>query len=185
MNSTRYIAQQQNPAIMKYCNICIFSIIAALLLAGCVHTDDWALKTGDKLPSFKVKMNDGSLISTSDLEGKHSVIVFFNTGCGDCRRELPHIQQFYDYCRNNMPDVVLLCISREQSDSEIETYWKENGLTLPYSAQPDRKLYSKFATMGIPRIFVSGKNLVITDTFDDTNPPTAEQLIELLQAMQD
>ena len=37
------------------------------------------LGVGDALPTFSVKMNDGTSVATSDLKGRPSVIVFFAT----------------------------------------------------------------------------------------------------------
>lgn len=49
------------------------------------------IRVGDRLPSFTVDVIDGSsrtLFNSSSLQGQ-TVIVFFNTECKDCQRELP------------------------------------------------------------------------------------------------
>ena len=119
---------------------------------------------GDRLPDFVVEMNDGSLVSTASLEGSVSLIVFFNTGCPDCREELPVIQRIYD---DFGAEVRTVCISREQGSAGIEAYWRENGLTLPYSAQEDREVYELFAGSGVPRVYVSSPDLVVRKVYDD------------------
>lgn len=167
---------------MRYGIRVVLSVAATLMMAGCIyrHNEDRALKTGDKLPEFSVVMNDGRTVSTSDLQGKKSVIVFFHTGCSDCQRELPHLQRAFEYCRETLPKVVFVCISREQKAADIEVYWDEHRLTLPYSAQTDRRIYHQFASTGIPRIFISDENTVITDAFDAQTAPTAGQITEIL-----
>ena len=89
---------------------------------------------GDTLPEFQVELDNGSMLATSDLQGKVSVLVFFHTGCPDCQQELPVIQQLYDLYRAN-DSVAIYCISREEAAEEIEAYWQAHGLTLPYSAE--------------------------------------------------
>jgi len=134
---------------------------------SCIR-DGWPsgpeLGPGDRLPEFSVVMSDGSTMGTSELGGSVSVIVFFNTGCPDCREELPVLQKLYANYGNS---IKMLCISREQGGAEIEEYWSANGLSLPYSAQEDRSVYNLFSRSGIPRVYVSSGDLVIRTVYDD------------------
>ncbi len=142
------------------------AISAAMLLVSCIREGrpGSEIAPGDRLPDFVVEMNDGSLVSTASLEGSVSLIVFFNTGCPDCREELPVIQRIYD---DFGAEVRTVCISREQGSAGIEAYWRENGLTLPYSAQEDRAVYELFAGSGVPRVYVSSPDLVVRKVYDD------------------
>ena len=54
------------------------------------------LKVGDKVPDFTVTMNDGTTVTGEMLREGVSLIMFFTTGCKDCRQTLPHIQRIYD-----------------------------------------------------------------------------------------
>ena len=151
-------------------------ILAALMLAvsACIRDkipEGAELGPGDRLPEFSVILDDGSVVSTGDLSGKVSVIVFFHTGCPDCQAELPVIQRIHD---EFSPEAAVLCISREEDASDIAEYW--NGLTLPYSAQKDRTVYSLFARMGVPRVYVSSGDLVIHSVYDDSPVATYEDL---------
>ncbi len=153
-------------------------ILAALMLAvsACIRDkipEGAELGPGDRLPEFSVILDDGSVVSTGDLSGKVSVIVFFHTGCPDCQAELPVIQRIHD---KFSPEAAVLCISREEDASDIAEYWAENGLTLPYSAQKDRTVYSLFARMGVPRVYVSSGDLVIHSVYDDSPVATYEDL---------
>ena len=153
-------------------------ILAALMLAvsACIRDkipEGAELGPGDRLPEFSVILDDGSVVSTGDLSGKVSVIVFFHTGCPDCQAELPVIQRIHD---EFSPEAAVLCISREEDASDIAEYWADNGLTLPYSAQKDRTVYSLFARMGVPRVYVSSGDLVIHSVYDDSPVATYEDL---------
>lgn len=142
---------------------------AVLALVSCIREDrpdGPELVPGDHLPEFSVVLDDGSELGTSDLAGKVSVIVFFNTGCPDCREELPVIQKIYDDFGSL---AAVICISREQGRSEIEEFWNENGFTMHYSAQEDRSVYGLFAHTGIPKVYVSGPDLTIRSVYGD-NP---------------
>lgn len=114
--------------------------------------DTDVVKVGQKLPQFLITTSNGTIVSNATLQGKPSVIVLFNTLCGDCQRELPIVQQVYN---QYAPTAHFICISRAQGAADINAYWQSKGLSLPYSAQNDRSIYEKFATGVIPRIYVS------------------------------
>ena len=70
-------------------------ILAVLVLAvsACIRDkipEGAELGPGDRLPEFSVILDDGSVVSTGDLSGKVSVIVFFHTGCPDCHCHTAH-----------------------------------------------------------------------------------------------
>ena len=159
-------------------------ILAALMLAvsACIRDkipEGAELGPGDRLPEFSVILDDGSVVSTGDLSGKVSVIVFFHTGCPDCQAELPVIQRIHD---EFSPEAAVLCISREEDAADIAEYWAENGLTLPYSAQKDRTVYSLFASEGVPRVYVSSGGLIIHSIYDDSPVATYENLVSDIRA---
>ena len=137
-----------------------------MLMGGCVgekEEPEWFLQPGDALPEFEVVTIDGQKVSSADSYDATLIIVFFNTTCPDCQRELPILQRQYED-NLSLPESErsqYICISREEGTADIERYWSENNLTLPVSAQNDRSIYSKFASIGIPRIFYA-KDGVIT-----------------------
>lgn len=139
-------------------------ILMALSLWSCsmgegITPSDNKVNVGDRLPSFVVTMHDGTRLATDDLRGKPSVIIFFSTTCSDCQRELPMLDKRY---REHGSDTTFVAISREQGDDVVTDYWQANGLSLPYSAQADRTVYSLFAKKGIPRVYIANANLTVT-----------------------
>ena len=136
------------------------------------------LQTGENIPVFSVVMDDGQIITSETLKGEVSLIVFFHTGCPDCRKELPVLQKIYtDYGQR----IRMVCISREESSAEIVRYWDENHLTLPYSAQENRTVYYQLAKSGIPRVYVIDKELVIRSVFTDNPLASYEDLAEAIE----
>lgn len=143
---------------MKYYYLII--TLAMMLVTGCTSDPepDSRIQVGDSLPWFSIVMSDGRTVTPATLLGHEAVIVFFNTDCPDCRRELPLLQARYDA----YPEVEYVCIARAEGAQTISEFWSENGLTLPWSAQPDRKVYSLFATAGIPRTYTIAPSGLIT-----------------------
>ena len=107
------------------------------LVSSCVNEKEDAgmqpdaVEVGDMLPEFTVVMNDGRTVESGSLQGQPSFILFFNTACGDCRRELPLVQQMYErYGADGR--MVFMAISREQDALAVGEYWADNGLTIPF-----------------------------------------------------
>ena len=170
--------------------------LAALLMTacgGCSAIDDKvdgdevmdadSLVVGDQLPEFEVTMNDGSVVRTADLKGQPSVVVLFSVDCPDCRHELPEVQKLWDRSRQgeltgNGKPLPIVLIARKNLAEDIEPFWKFAEFTMPYSPQPDRKVYSRFAPSRIPRIYISDAAGIIRSAYADTIMPTAETLVE-------
>ena len=167
----------------------MFLLISALLMVSCIKDDVRGadLKVGDSLPDFEVVMSDGTTVSDDSLKGSVSVIVFFSTICPDCQQVLPVIQQIYDeYAQKG---VRFALISREQRKEDkgtaegVEAFWRQNNLTMPYSAQKDRHVYSKFASEAIPRVYICDKDGIIRYIFTDDPIPTYDDLMYSLESL--
>ncbi len=136
-----------------------------LMLWSCVgekEEPEWVLKAGDRLPDFEVTTIDGQKVSSADSYKTNLIIVFFNTTCKDCQRELPVVQAQYEE-NLELPESErsqYICIAREEGAADIEQYWTDNHLTLPVSSQTDRSIYSKFASIGIPRIYYAKDGII-------------------------
>lgn len=161
--------------------VAIFSLLMPLLLSGCIgdrEEPDVSLGCGDRTPLFSVVMDDGTVWSSSFAGDRGAVLLFFNTGCADCRRELPRVQEVYARCLDMGLPVDFVCVAREESAADISSYWQEHGLTLPYSAQGDREVYSLFATVGIPRLYVVRPDGAISAAYGPDCPPADGELLE-------
>lgn len=136
---------------------------------------------GDKLPDFEVVMSDGSVVSNESLNGNISLVMFFHTSCPDCQQALPRVQYIYnEYLQKG---VSFALIGRECGKAEIEAYWSENGLNMPYSAQNDRGVYNIFASSRIPRIYISDENGTVRYIFTDDPVATLEDLKSSLDVL--
>lgn len=137
-----------------------------MLMVGCIGEKDepeWFLHPGDDLPRFEVTTIEGKTVGSADSYKAELIIVFFNTTCPDCQRELPVLQKQYEE-NIKLPEAeqsIYICISREEGTADVERYWSENHLTLPVSPQTDRSIYSLFASVGIPRIFYAKDGKIV------------------------
>ena len=149
----------------------VFTYLTAVLsLFACIKEGPTGteLVVGDMVPDFSVTMSDGSVVTGLELSSGISCIVFFTTECPDCRQILPEVQKLYDeYAING---VRFALISREDPPESVSAYWSDNGLTMPYSAQPDRKVYELFARTRVPRVYMVENGRIMTIFTDDPLP---------------
>ena len=149
--------------------LCAIAILSVLVLAGCssvIDDDDEVVErvhVGDKVPSFSVTITDGTetrTFSSSQLTGE-TVIVFFNTWCSDCKRDLPLLNDYYLQHKDD-DGFQMVAISRAEGVESVSDFWKANNLQIPYSAQDDRRVYDLFASSIIPRIYFVSPQGIIT-----------------------
>lgn len=121
--------------------------------------DEFTLvKTGETAPDFTFESAPGKTQKLSDLKGKIVWINFFATWCGPCRQELPHLQkEVYDKYKDN-PDFVLIILGREHKWEEVNKFKTEQGFTMPFYPDPERKVFSLYANQNIPRNFIIDKD---------------------------
>lgn len=149
--------------VTRYCVVAVMALTLLGALSGCINDKEepeFSLGPGSSLPEFSINLLDGTIFDTSrlsDTDEGNLLLLFFNTGCKDCQRELPEIQRMYEAIlldESLSHDTRLICIAREENESSVRAYWALHNLTMPVSPQPDRKIYNLFATTGIPRVYL-------------------------------
>ena len=168
---------------MKQVRLIVAVLCAVLCASGCINEklEGADLKVGDRLPDFSVVMDDGTTVSDEILKGNISCVVFFHTSCPDCQKTLPVVQEIYnEYASEN---IIFTLISREQTADEIDVFWKEKSLNMPYSAQSDRKVYNLFAQTRIPRIYMIDKDGIIRYIFTDDPIPSYDDLMSSIESL--
>ena len=75
-----------------------------------------------------------------------------------------------------------IAIGRQQDAAKAAQFWAKNSLTIPYSAQTDRKVYSLFATEGIPRVYIVD-DLTIVAQLDPDKLQGPDELLKTLKAI--
>ncbi len=135
------------------------------------------VKVGDTVPDFILEGIHGD-IKSSSLSGQIYMLTFFDTGCPDCRNELPILQQIYDKYKETVP---MFHVPRSQSIGEVDTYWEQEKLTLPTYTAPG--LYYKFAQRTIPRTYVIDREGVVRAIFTDAPIADFQTLDTLLNQL--
>jgi peroxiredoxin len=113
---------------------------------------------GDKAPVFACRTIDGRTIDISKLQGKIVMINFFATWCGPCLQELPVLQKnIWDKYKTN-DNFQLIILGRQHTEAEVRKFVDSRKFTMPFAPDPERKIYSLYATQFIPRNVIIGKD---------------------------
>ena len=165
----------------------VFIFTVSLLVLGTLarvnaQEKETLVKVGDDVPEFVVEMFDGQKINIKDLKGKIVLINFWATWCPPCQEELKRVQkEIIDRFKGK--DFVFLAISREESKEQVKKFQERNGYTFPMGLDPERKIYSKFATATIPRNFIIDKKGKIVEIEVGYTKEAFAKMIEKLERL--
>jgi peroxiredoxin len=138
----------------------LFSAATVFALQNVPDPYETYTKVGSPVPQFKVTMLDGKLFDVAALKGKVIVLNLWATWCGPCKQEMPRLES--EVWKNSKPtDFAMVAIAREETNDKIAPFRKSNGYTFPMAADPDRSVFKRFASAGIPRTYVIGRDGVI------------------------
>jgi peroxiredoxin len=118
------------------------------------------VKVGETCPQFTLSTT-GKTITASELKGKITLINFFATWCGPCKKELPEVEkQIWAKYKGNK-NFQLIVVGRGHGDKVIGNFKRKNGYTFPMYSDSTKIVYEKFADKYIPRNFIVDKNGII------------------------
>ena len=127
----------------------LFLMLVSFMQTACQNDDDQdngitnKVNVGESVPDFSLTDADGGVISSSSLSGRVYLLNFFDTGCPDCQKEFPVLQQIYDKYKAS---VTVLNVPRNQSLDKVRSYWHQAGLSMPVY-MPCLTITSVFSSM--------------------------------------
>lgn len=134
-------------------------MVSFIMAPSVIAQDQFTLAAKDKpAPDFSFESKPGEIKKLSDHKGKVVLITFFATWCGPCRAELPHIQKdiFEKYAGN--PNFELMIFGREHGWEAVKKFRADQKFTMPFYPDPERKIFSLYASQNIPRNFLIDKS---------------------------
>jgi cytochrome c biogenesis protein CcmG/thiol:disulfide interchange protein DsbE len=126
-------------------------------------------EVGEPMPDFAVQTFDGKSISSATLAGKPAMLVFWNTWCDDCLRDLPIIDRL---AREFVPrGLAVLAVNTGLNDSEgkARAYWQRYGYGFPTGYDHSFAIGTAFKVRGVPTVFlIDSKGIV---RYNNSLPP--------------
>jgi thiol-disulfide isomerase/thioredoxin len=158
--------------------------VAALLVAFvyviylAIHQN--VVDAGDKAPSFKIRADNGRVVSVPNFGGKLLVLNFWASWCGPCVEETPSLTEFARQYASK--GVVVLGISVDQNDKAYRAFLQK--YSPGFLTARDLKVHEDYGTFMYPETYIidsKGKVLLkIAEAADWTDPKLTEKVNSLL-----
>jgi peroxiredoxin len=137
----------------------ILSIL--FILSGIAVSPGWSVEVGERLPDFAVQTFDGATSSRATLEGRPLLLIFWNTWCPNCMRELPKINRLAKEFGPRGLAVLAINTAINDSETKARAYWLKHELVFPSGFDHDFEIGQAFRVWGVPTIFlVDSKGVV-------------------------
>ncbi|WP_430456462.1 TlpA family protein disulfide reductase [Rheinheimera sp.] len=107
----------------------------------------FAIQPGAQLPWQTLRTIDGNEVTVAP--GKRQLLLFFATWCHDSQRAMTQLMAS-DLVRQQ--DLQIIGIGREEQLPALQKFRSEYKLNFALVADPDRALYHKVASKGIPQL---------------------------------
>ncbi|HIZ86260.1 MAG TPA: TlpA family protein disulfide reductase [Candidatus Coprenecus stercoravium] len=147
---------------MTRCFLILLS--ACLTLASCVRSGSQdKIKAGDNLPEFTLSSEVNGELSSAELKGKVTYLCFFATWCPPCQQKMAALRDTLYPMFENEEDFRLVAVGREHTDADLMEFDSTGKFPFPLYPDPERKVYSLFATGTIPRAYLIGRDGVVVD----------------------
>ena len=139
------------------------------------------LLLGKKAPPVVMLDTLGKEISLYNVKAKYTILLFWDEGCGHCKKEMPKMVELYKKLKSK--DVQVFAYETEDSPKLWKKFIKDNNLQFINGYQPDqykravtKKIYDIYST---PVIYLLDENKIIKAKRID-----AEQLGNLIDAFE-
>ena len=167
-------------ALMKKISV---ALLSTLTLAGCIDEKRscGALSVGAQMPAFSVTGPEGTVTST-DLAGVRSVVVFFRTTCPDCSREMPNVEQAFRRVAGS--GVRFVTISKEDNATTVvPEYWEQTGMTMPYYYDHSGDVFTDFEIQCVPTLYLFGSDGKVAWAEIETFEFSVDELVKKIEEL--
>ncbi|MDF2436755.1 MAG: hypothetical protein K0Q95_1131 [Bacteroidota bacterium] len=122
------------------------------------------LLIGKKAPMINMPDSTGKYISLYDIKSKYTVVVFWDHGCGHCKKEIPKLEEVYTK-KLKAKGVQVYAVETEDKPQDWKKFLRENHLNWinvqeldSYKRAVTKKIYDIYST---PVIYLLDENKVI------------------------
>jgi peroxiredoxin len=102
-----------------------------------------AQKVGEEAPEVKLSDLEGHNVELADFRGEHTLVLFWNTGCGFCQQMLSDLKEWESQAPEGAPRLVVVSAGTEEAIREM-------GLTSPILLDQQFATGRAFGASGTP-----------------------------------
>jgi thiol-disulfide isomerase/thioredoxin len=151
---TNFSSCKGKPACCVIFPFLVFVIIAS----GFSGAEVW----GKEAPEFQAYTLEGYEVSKEALRGEPALLMFWAPWCGVCKRELPHLADFYE---TEKPDwLQVISVGGSDTHANVQAYVDEHpGVFVFHTVYDEEKIMaSDFRVKAVPSyVLLDGKGNII------------------------
>ncbi len=132
-------------------------LVLLLMVAGC--STGYTTQKEKPAPDFQLKTLDDQTVTLNQFRGKPVLLNFWASWCGPCRDEMPFLQQAYNDYKDK--GLIFYEVNEGETPDAINTFFKDNGLSMPVLLDSDKSVGQSYQITGIPETFLIDKNGII------------------------
>jgi peroxiredoxin len=158
---------------MKKNRLLMRSIILILLIGALGYTlysnffvSKEKVKVGSKAPDFVLVDLEGKEHQLSDYKGKGVFLNFWGTWCKPCEREMPYMDNQYEYYKNQ--GVEVLAVNIAESNVAVQSFVNKHDLSFPIPLDKDRQVLNAYGVGPLPTTFLINPEGVVVDITSGT-----------------
>jgi protein-disulfide isomerase/uncharacterized membrane protein/peroxiredoxin len=139
-------------------------------------------EVGEKLKPFTAQTLEGKKFDSSSLKGKVTLLTFWASWCGPCRKELPAYSAMYPELEKK--GFQIIAVNVDQELDKARRFLDQYPVSFPVVTDPDSSLFHSFDVRGngtLPTAFLIDKNGVIVQRksgFDDGDDKRLKNTVE-------
>lgn len=163
-------------------------VVAAAVCGSCISEsgetseETTLVAAGDTAPDFTVEMTDGSIVTLSALRGKIVLLCFWSPDCPMCQEEMKVVQHAV-IDRIADTDIRYLPIARDGRRGAIEEFCRQNGYEFAVGLDPDRSIYTLYATSFVPRMFVIDRGGIVRASYVEYGTGRLDEIVSAAEAL--
>ncbi|WP_299088261.1 thiol-disulfide oxidoreductase ResA [uncultured Metabacillus sp.] len=144
---------------MKKKRLLMRSIILIVLIGALGYTlytnffvSKEKVKVGSAAPDFQLVDLEGNQHQLSDYKGKGVFLNFWGTWCEPCEREMPYMENQYEYYKNQ--GVEVLAVNIAESNVAVQSFVNRHDLSFPILLDKDRQVLNAYGVGPLPTTFL-------------------------------
>lgn len=127
---------------------CLLAAWWVLLLTS--HVQAWEI--GDPAPDFRLRTFSGQQISSSTLSGKPLLLVFWNTWCVNCQRELVELERLEKTFGPQRLNILAINTGINDSERKARDYIHQHAYSFAAGFDQDFAIGQAYQVRGVPTV---------------------------------
>ena len=118
--------------------------------------DGGVIRIGQIAPEFTISDPNGKPVKLSDFRGKLVFLNLWASWCIPCAQEMPDLEVINKTFKDR--PFQMLAVSSDAQPEDAAAFYKKHNLTMPWFADPGRRIADRYHITGYPETFIIDRN---------------------------